>query len=396
MKKLTNLDRRDINSRCLLKLGLKLDSREAVQYGIAQTCKKFVGMYLFTDGEHLIRTTEEPTIHKIPGNIHSLDEATKWISERVDLTKRFGAIGYNDDTLAIAISHNATDGSMIKSFVNNFNKPIYQDLPVFPKERVSTFQHLIKDVKSVGNEKILTNIESNDPTSPRTNTEFLKMSPFTINVKDLACYNQKKKSPKSLTENFWLSHVLSAFAHNNKIQKHAGVCTIVDLRKLLKPEQITLASCNFTSGTIVSTPITPDMKLSHVASLMRKDMKTKLEGLDQLSFLKTLSTKSNAIIENNVGLEMSSMGVCKIQPPITDAFISITAKSSLVEHMLSIFSYSIQSPTSSELRCNIRYGANTFSDKEMNLYSRRVEHCLRNINMNATINDVFNELLKIE
>ncbi|KAH0793328.1 hypothetical protein GPJ56_002738 [Histomonas meleagridis] len=392
-RKLRPSDYFDINAATMLQLALKVENPKYVNDIAHKLTRIVVPLHTRTHGDLMITHCEEVPVYFLPSKIKTLQEAANFtaINYTKPFNKALASVAAGKDFVVLNINHLCSDGGYFKYIVSHLNDQVKSKniLPLKAEDIFSSEIDKAPIVQPWNCDPYITRISTNG--NPKADSPY--GSYFTIKAKmsDLMCYDKKTKSIKKFTETLWLSHMLAAFVHKHHIDEYGGVCTCMDLRNFLPKQSIDYSLTNCFSAVSPSSHISSDMKLSEVGRLMREDMEKKIKEKHHFGFIKSLGVSSDAKPIPGIGLEITNMGALPIQKPIVDAFVSHHAKTINISSIVSLMSFSV----ADDIYIRLRYGSGVLTHEEMNKYAKSIDFFIRNISLNNTVEEAYNEMMKI-
>jgi hypothetical protein len=224
--------------------------------------------------------------------------------------------------------------------------------------------------------------------------QMVKYETIRYRAPELQCFNKKAGKIQNLTDYLWLSIVLATAAENTgKLPEIAGISTCVDLRSRLPPNKIdyTIGKC-FAQMTCAS-PLIPDMTLREIGKRIRADLARRRARYDDFSKIKFEGEEYTGTLVPGKGLEVSSIGLFNIKPPISDVWASLTMDGIIIEQVLAAMAFSVIGSGKNDVVLRLRYGNMGLGEDEVFAMSKLVDHFMRNISLDRTVQSAFDELL---
>ena len=393
-------------SKTICQMSLQVEKPSFVPGIVEKLKNRTLGLKIKFDGKNFIRVNDEIDVLKLPSSVSTAEEASEWSRKHFfpDFSKRLATIAANDNFISLTVNHAVGDGGYLKNLLNSLSDPYYDNsaeekLPI-PLE--SYFEDRIRDaetkgVKVVDNDLSLTRaLTAERKPDARIENALTRSILFRIDSKDLQCYNQQIKAPKSLTEYLWTSICLSAMAFNKKVSDF-GCCTWVDTRSFLpKNKQKSLDICNNFSGISAFAKAKEDSTIASIGREMRIDFDNKYRNNYLFSYLKAAAENEPLLKPKGVGVELSNLGPISIKKPIVDVHFGIQMNSEYVEDLFSVMNSSIISEENNTVNINFRYGPNKITDQEAKQLSKYIVHTLKHIPSDTKINDAIKMLQQIQ
>ncbi|KAK8897758.1 hypothetical protein M9Y10_015724 [Tritrichomonas musculus] len=427
-----------------IQLSIKVENRAAIKDLEDYFRKSAACLHLRLKDSNHLEYRDEIKKFEIPSSITDLQEVGRFVGMNFTppYDVAFGSIAVNEDNNIICLNanHRLCDGGFFKFLMKNytFNTPP-KELPHFPRftsdqyaEQISKAPEIlsylndpnmtrIKEIKPVKSIKLAeTNIFSKEfkriyhPDGKNYNftgniiedektgqKRYLDEAEIIIPAKLYKSYDAKKNAPEHLTEYLWLSQYFAASAYEGKPFKNLKIRTVNDLRRYLDhPDFLDCYHCAVTAPACPS--VSPDDKLSKVASTLRDDLLRLRKNEAHYSILKAQTDPANLI--PGIDLGITGVGAIRIRRPIVDVHCSFLANATQVGNYsryigsLFLMSFSGFNPDSprNDITSKIMYNPNILSKKDADTYMRRIGYVLTHASLDQTIGEVFDEVVKVD
>ena len=346
------------------------------------------------------KTKCEPKIVKIPNNIKTLDDVSKWIFKNhlPKTNKTLGSIAYDDTRVVACISHICGDGvhhaKMIEHLCNTEER--WPDA-VLPESGTHYFHDKVF-CKKWRNES--TNLCGSDPNitrllpqkKPASNKESEYVSEnIRIPFEELSCYDKSTKRCHLISEAQWLASALSAAAFQDKIDPF-GVSVDYDLRRILPQNRVNdPAIQNYISSILVQAKTSQTMTLGELGKAMRASFQRNVANQSYFGFMYNVweavfrPWRSKSL--KGLGMEVSSVGPIRIKSPVKDAWLVLRKKDDYALNSASLLSYSLLGPEKKEFIGTFEYCSKELNKLDGFKIARSIEFCLRNLKDNMTVKE---------
>lgn len=313
MRSLTSFEQGFLKGDIFCQLSLRLKNPSIVRDFVSKFGQRAACLRLKADENYLYREDKPFTIHNIPKNITSLNDASRWMFENAPVvsSERLGNIGIVDDLLVFQANHGFADGRYIAKLLesvqrdNDFNEKFGDpfDINNFFKKDLEVFDNSIlpplSDARSIPIKS--GNLENENPK--------FNFYEGILDVPSLPNYNKGLDRLEKHTEFLWLSSSLAACTLINDYS-HLGISTCIDLRRVI-PHEIRSKEdwniLNFFCNQTVYTPIKLSEKLGDIAKRLRDNFNDEYKKKHYLSFLSYYNDDSDApklhsfIANSNIG-----------------------------------------------------------------------------------------------
>ena len=391
-------------SHCMCQMSLEVDKPSHISEIVNKLKKRTLALKLKTDGENLIHTNEEITVHKIPHYVSSCYEAVQWAQKHcdTDFLKRLGTISCNDRFITLNLNHLASDGGYLKNLLSSLivdDPSMTSNLCALPLPLEHFYQKQIdasttENVAIVDNDPYLTRALTTERNETnRYHNEPVRSVPFFIKAEDLQCFDKSKKTLKGLTESLWTATCISAMSMNKKLADF-GCSTCVNMRDLI-PNSHRLDICNNYSALTTVAHADEMSTIESIGKAMRKNYKMKKERGDLFSYLKVLTSDEKVVKLKGVGTELTNVGPLFLKKPFIDAHLGIQMNSDYVGNVVSIMGSSVVSDDKNEIAVRVRYGPNKMTDKEAKTFTDRIKYVMQHIPKETKITDAISILQSV-
>jgi hypothetical protein len=398
-RKLSHCQSFDLSEASDIQLAFAFSDKSVIPQVIDKLCKTVVGLNLRREDDYIVSVPEKPLIYQIPNQLRDLQRAANYVGRRypVNPAVRCGVIGHNDTKVVLNLTHAVGDGGYFKYITDHLFDPVPANLPLFPK----TIVDLLPDEVARCPDTFYRPWEY-DPDITRFTGRYPNLTPETVLGKyetmrfpapSLQCFDRSTGKIKNLNDYLWLSLILSTAAlDSGKLPTFAGASTCVDMRSRLRSDQIDYSVAMFFSQLTCMSKLRPDATLRSVGAGMRDDLVKRRERLDDFGRDKFIGKSFGNVTFPGTGIEITNMGVLNIKPPIKDAWASLVYDAPVLGYCLAGMAFSVVGSGKNDLVLRLRYTNKALGDDEVFEVAKAVDHFLRNISLDRTVQSAFDEI----
>ena len=342
------------------------------------------------ENEAFFWNKEEHPVVQIPENITTLEDASRFISDKCNPNPKsyLGVLAANKNIVAVSVSHALWDGRMMlnvaEAMVNDIEIPeittFYNSFHTFPDEIRKSEAYPESDITHQG----LTRFTSKDNFFKAVRNEPQSCT-IKIPAKDLKIYDPAAQKPRGLTDALYANICFSCAAYEGKLDK-IGINTVVDLRKYIPFKYGLERSTLFSMVDIVAEGVTTDTTIKEVMRKTRECFNQKIKDGVHFGFLKHFNDEPDMSKQiKKFRPFLSNMGIFPIGGMIDD--IMIKDSNTLgpeTYYGVDFGSYSVRGLGRNDIFTFIEYSQQDLSRREAELLLKSVDFGLRNLDINLT------------
>ncbi|EAY09525.1 hypothetical protein TVAG_102740 [Trichomonas vaginalis G3] len=369
----------------------------AIQFESAQNFDKILdrlnkycpGLHYGSDGKYIFKTNNKVSVYKLPDQYNNLAELSNlmFFKHTQPLDQSLMQIGINKDAMVLNINHIASDGMFLHKIFDVIKSE--DEITTIP-QIVATEKQFEKEIKEYTGRKIpffsvdhsLTRIHPKIKQEFHSNMKSANNLSYTDSKNLMTTKINGKVS--QMTENFWISVILSTFAFNDKIDK-AGACTMVNLRPFLQSFKDTEVTCSF-SSVAVTSDVSESMEVSELMKSLRKNFEERIKNKEYIGFIKSLPDE-NTIFDTflGLGLDISLIQKFKLNDKMNDLYIGLNEADFGFSDLLSITGYSVEKDGTNKIMSNVKFSPTTLGELEGKVLSRSIIFGLESIHPDMTV-----------
>lgn len=373
---------------------------------VIQNIKNYnLGLHLKIDGLNFIWHDDPIHIYNLPSNIDNPREACDFINTiKFDFRDTFSVIAANDKTVAVTVSHMVCDGGFFKDIYSKLldTKP-YQLIPHVPIVGADCFKTELNNVTRKDIEKYhqglhqLTSYKWSK-NHEQLNTKANQILPCKYHVDESPVEEfQFFKSKVNLTDLYNFSFAMSIMSLNGQLQSNFGINTCVDLRQFIPQNKRTPYNTQNTSIVSVLADVHPKMTVREVLKLLHQDLQKKLHDSSPYTTYKCLITSDFPSLEKNTsGPELSNISRFFVSEEysrkITDLWVQQSATSEVSEGGCFLLSFSRMKNGKNTLVTRFQQPRSVMNDKDGNLMIKSIIHLMKNVPLDVSVQEAYDEL----
>jgi hypothetical protein len=226
-------------------------------------------------------------------------------------------------------------------------------------------------------------------------SEFAKFETLRFEGNEFKSFDERLKKFKDTTDYSWLGLFLVSAVHNGVLPRFAGIPTCVDLRSRIRTP-IDYYHLKSFSILNVGTDISGSMTLRGVGRQLRTDLRRRRTEFEDIGLLKYCGKSVNGKGIEGLGIDITNMGRLKIKWPIVDAWVSIQIGADFAKNSLALMCFSVQGERKNELVLRLRFADSGFGEDEAFAMAKSINHLVRHISLDRTIESAFDELQAVQ
>lgn len=356
--------------------------------------QKVLAFQYGTDGHILYKNPQHVPIYDLP-NIKRMEDLCKYMVEHHTRPFKYalGSIGTNNDSIVINCNHMIADAGYLHYIIDEIsqgrNTPLNDEYPRTSEFLFGTEISEAPDEAVPSNYDMrLTNFISKDRDQLNSN-QYSRLIITEVEASTLTCYDKNSKNLKNLTEHLLTCFYAATVAYSAQSYK-CGVENRVDLRRFLK-EVTWNDTCVFSMVPIIAS-VLPTETLSEISQKLHFDLLSRLDAGSQFSYLKAIYEGKKGAQFNGARCEISNIGRIKIGGPLIDAYFGYSELYTLMPHIMSITSFSIDGNGRHNVVFRLKYAPNNISKREAKMMSASTLFALQTINPDTSLEKAIDEI----
>jgi hypothetical protein len=305
----------------MVQLAMKLVSPRDVPHILDGVINATSGLRLKVSGDSLVSHHSPFDVIRLPNSITNTEEACNYIylNHTPTFTKTLATVAANDHIVALNSHHLCADGGFLRYIYEHcadseFSK---RRAPKLPRALTDIWQTEVRNAEHElpydGPER-LTRLNLKQKPRDRVGDEKADFAQWCCPVSSLTVYNPRTGKCDGLTERLWTALSLAGHAYNGRLTNDFGVVTCVDLRHLMRPQEVGIDVCNNFLGVIIAASgVTQKSTIKELGEAMRRNfaLKTKNRALFRLP-------PAGAEQQGSCIVGLSNMGPLVVKPPFED------------------------------------------------------------------------------
>lgn len=407
-RKAGGLDQSHFISQNIATLVMKLDKCHIGDI-VEKLKNEVLGLNLRFDGEMIIQKEKKDVeIYQIPpsSKFGSIQKMAEWATDvhRPIVKRQLGTLGYNDDTIIIALNHGVCDGKYIAgiaNYIGDKQKDLHNNY--FPVPFDDEFKEELEERK-----KSPPSYFSISPTHTRFDKYGMKKGDHEVlydgiaDVHSFKNYNPKSDKCSNLTASIVTGYCLSvsALQGEQNVFKLGGsmACNMRDVLREKKhnPNVITMNHTNFYTVVPMGCHVTPYTRLGECYRLLNKDLKDKFKMNQPLfDYRDSLDHPlARPLIDPGLMICFSHLGPIYLRKPLKDVYLYNVALHGIFSTAIPLLTYTIhdEERKRNEFHSQVRYVSNGLTEKQVITLSKSLKHFLQIADTNYTIGEIYHDL----
>jgi hypothetical protein len=355
-----------------------------------------------------IATDFTPTVHRLPADLPSLTEVNEWISRAHPPQPRtaMATIAAGGNRVAINVCHSLADARYLVRIARHLSNPAGYGSLKTPRLSESFYEYFAQEIAAstpwltCSTNPDITRIRPKSPvdapSASRFVTQYLREPLSSVRFFDAVTGGAHR-----MRELIWMGLALSTLAWGGI---GFGCSNVVDLRRYRPPGDATDALQNWVGFVQLSVKPPMDARIDDVARQMDALLKEKLASREWLRQCKLLhNTIWRPWIklppeQPLLGVEMSSVGVMTITPPVIDAHFTMTVPDGKRYQGISFLNYSLRNTAKKQTTFigMFQHTTEELNPKDAQIIVDSIGYVMKNINFNHTIRDAVEEVKRFQ
>ena len=398
MRRLTTFEQCPIRFDINVQMALRFSSKNEVNEVAKILQEKAIGCRCASDGKNIYPLKEKVPIMEIP-NFENLNKAAVFCSEkrRPKIQDGLACVCVNDDTVVLNSNHMCADGGQLielnKYILGQETLPD-KNLPTPIPLEYGVLDDLLVNSGVPNNNSTELIMDKTKWTVPSRESK-ASHTRFVADYTTLKSYDAKLKKVNRITDNFWSSIILSAFAYNNKTIDRFGTFTCVNMRPYIKNPTLDNAD-GF--GKIAQTVAIPDPNesIGDVCKRFRKVFNDHTLDIFRNIKLFYVSEDLPKGAYENVGLELSNAGTFQAKGPIKDLYAGLSMEERVGLGEVCLLTYTIERDHTKECIGQVRYPSSRVSHHDAWMLSESMKYFLQNISLSEKVGDAVEKLYEFQ
>ena len=375
-----------------VQLALRYSSKKEVMEAAKFLQETAIGCRCGTDFHNVYALKEKVPIMEFP-NIENLNEAAVFCANNRTPNPRNGlaCVCVNDDTVVLNSSHACADGG----YLIEMNKLLLGQKSYIDKKMpypIPIEHAVLDDMLDVQGPPVKSSTPINtNPltwTIPQRKTK-VSHTRFVADYQSLKCYDFSLKKPIKITDAFWSSLVMSAFAFNGQTTGRFGTITCVNMRPYIKNLSLDNADAFSQMGQTVAVP-DENETVGSVCERFRANFNENKK--DIFRNIRAFNYDVKNVVSDYVGLELSNVGTFQAKGPIKDLYAGLSMQEMGCLSEICLLTYTLERDHSKECIGQVRYPVSRISPHDAWMMSESMKFFLQNIPLSSTVKDAVEKI----
>jgi hypothetical protein len=355
-----------------------------------------------------ISTDFTPSVHDLPSDLPSLTAVTEWIAKAHPPRPRtaMATIAAGGNRVAINICHSLADARYLVRITEHLSDPTrYKSLKT-PRLSESFYDYFAPEIAAstpwltCSTNPDITRIRPKSavdpPSASRFVTQYLREP-----ISSLPFFDAAAGRTSRMKELIWMGLALSNLAWGGT---GFGCSNVIDLRRYRPPGDATDALQNWVGLVQLSLKPSMEARIADVAAQMTNLLHEKIAKKEWLRQCKLIHNTvwrpwiKTAPEQPFLGVEMSSVGLMTIKPPLTNAHLTMTVPDGKRYQGISFLNYSLRDLGKQQTTFvgMFQHTTQELNPKDARIIVDSIGYVMKNIDFNRTIGDAVEEVRRFQ